>query len=175
MQLADTKNLETSNQDALMDTGDENKYIVFSLGKELYGAKLLEVREVVETMPTKSVPNTVESFVGVCNLRGQIIGVVDLRKRFDILDAQAERSILFVFETDSGAIAATVDKIISVSNISPKDVEFKPNIVSTISSKYILGIAKLNSDLVTLIDLKSILSQDELTKVEQSKILTKAS
>ena len=155
------------------EAGDDSKYIIFSLGSELYGAKLLEVREVVETMPTKSVPNTIAAFKGVCNLRGQIIGVVDLRLRFGIESDKALRPVLFVFETESGAIAAAVDQIVSVSVIPPKDIESKPNIVSSIPSKYILGIGKMDSRLITLVDLKTILSQEELTRVDQSRILEK--
>ncbi len=155
------------------DVADENKYIIFSLGEDYYGAKLLEVREVVEVLPTKSVPNTVPSFKGVCNLRGQIIGVVDLRIRFSIEAPKAIRSVLLVFETESGAIASSVDQIASVSVIMPNDVEWRPNIVSSIPSKYIIGIGKLDQKMITLIDLKAVLSHDELTNIERSKMLAK--
>lgn len=157
------------------DSSDEHKYVIFRLGKELYGAKLLAVREVVEVLPTKSVPNTVSSFQGVCNLRGQIIGVVDLRARFDVREAVPDRPVLLVFDTDSGAIAASVDQIASVSVIAPSDVEERPNIVSSIPTKYILGIGKLDGRMITLVDLKSVLSHEELTSVERSKMLLKAS
>jgi purine-binding chemotaxis protein CheW len=160
--------------DSTNEAGDESKFIIFSLGSELYGAKLLEVREVVETMPTKSVPNTITAFKGVCNLRGQIVGVVDLRLRFSIDCEKASRPVLFVFETESGAIAASVDQIVSVCVISPQDIETKPNIVSSIPTRYIIGIGKMDSRLVTLVDLKSILSQEELIRMDQSQILLKA-
>ncbi|MCX6109700.1 MAG: chemotaxis protein CheW [Proteobacteria bacterium] len=155
------------------DAADENKYIIFALGEEYYGAKLLEVREVVEFLPTKSVPNTVPSFQGVCNLRGQIIGVVDLRIRFSIDAPKATRSVLLVFDTESGAIASSVDQIASVSVILPNDVEWRPNIVSSIPSKYIIGIGKLDQKMITIIDLKAVLSHDELTNIERSKMLVK--
>jgi purine-binding chemotaxis protein CheW len=165
---------DQSDADVSAEVGDEHKYIIFRLGKELYGVRLLEVREVVETMPTISVPNTVTSFQGVCNLRGQIIGVVDLRSRFDITSSIAERPVLVVFETESGAIAAAVDQIVSVSIIAPTDVETKPNIVSSIPVKYIIGIGKLDKRLVTIVNLHLILSQEELVRVENSKLLLKA-
>lgn len=153
---------------------DENKYIVFALGSELYSAKLLEVREVVEPLSTKQVPNTVPSFEGVCNLRGQIIGVVNLRKRFGVDAPQALRPVLLVFDTDSGAIATSVDEIVSVSIIPDHDIESRPNIVSMVPSKFILGIGKLEDRMVTMIDLKAVLSHDELTNIEHSKMTIRA-
>ena len=158
----------------LEENGDEHKFIIFSLGNEIYGARLLEVREVVEALPTKIVPNTISSFIGVSNLRGQIVGVLDLRKRFSIEYQKAERPVFLVFDTPSGALASQVDKVESVSVIAPDDIEDKPNIVSTIPSKFILGIGKVDDRMVTIIDLKSVLSNEELTYVENSQLLVKS-
>lgn len=156
------------------ETGDEHKFIIFSLGNEIYGARLLEVREVVEALPTKIVPNTISSFIGVSNLRGQIVGVLDLRKRFSIEFQKADRPVFLVFDTPSGALASQVDKVESVSVIAPDDIEYKPNIVSTIPSRFILGIGKVDERMVTIIDLKSVLSNEELTYVENSQLLAKS-
>lgn len=165
--------MNTMDQNLIDEKSDDNKFIIFCLGEELYGAKLLEVREVVEAIQTKSVPNTISSFMGVCNLRGQIIGVVDLRLRFSIEAPVAERPIFLVFDTDSGGIAAAVDRIVSVSVIPSQDVEVRPNIVSNIPTRYILGIGKLEQRLITLVDLRQVLSQEELARVEQSRMLLK--
>lgn len=153
---------------------DEHKYVLFSLAGEQYGARLLEIREVVESLPLKKVPNTIEAFQGVGNLRGRIIGVIDLRISFSLFAPPAERPVLLLFDTDSGPIACIVDRILSVAVISPVDVEKQPNIVSTIPRKYILGIGKIDGMMVTLLDLKSVLSHAELLNVDQSKIQVKA-
>ena len=154
---------------------DDDKYVVFRLGNELYGARLLDVREVVETMPIKAVPNTIPSFQGVCNLRGQVIGVIDLRKRFTITAPPVDRPVMFIFETDSGAIAAAVDQVDCVTVISPQDVDTKVNIVASIPLKYILGVGKQAGRMIILVALKDILTHEELRSVESSKILAKAS
>ena len=156
------------------ETGDEHKFIIFSLGNEIYGARLLEVREVVEALPTKVVPNTIDSFIGVSNLRGQIVGVLDLRMRFGIDYEKAERPVFLVFDTPSGALATRVDKVESVSVIAPGDIENRPNIVSSIPSRFIIGIGKVEDRMVTIIDLKSVLSNEELTNVESSQLLSKS-
>ncbi len=166
-----------TNQDASTadDLADLHKYVIFSLGEELYGTKLLEVREVVEMLPTKTVPNTVEAFKGVCNLRGQIIGVIDLKNRFKIQSQEVPRPVLLVFETDSGSIAALADKIESVSVIPEQDIQFKLNIVSSIPNKFISGIGKHKDRMITLIDLKAVLSSEELSSVKETNSLAKAS
>jgi purine-binding chemotaxis protein CheW len=163
-----------SEAQAIAEVGeDENKYIVFSLGGELYGTKLLSVREVIEAMATKAVPNTIPSFLGVCNLRGQIVGVIDLRIRFGVVAPPAERPIFLVFETSSGLIGAAVDRIVSVSEIPSHQVEAKPNIVCAVPARYIQGIGKWDDRLVTLIDLRDVLSHEELAHTDASRILLK--
>jgi purine-binding chemotaxis protein CheW len=149
---------------------DAEKYVVFRLADEWYGANLLDVREVVESVPVKPVPNTISAFKGVCNLRGQIIGVLDLRERFGLKAAAWEKSVLLVFETETGAIASAVDQIMSVSSIPKDQIEFKPNVVALVPTKYIQGIGKLNDRLVTLLDLKKILNHVELTELEQTRL-----
>lgn len=166
---------QNEDQSPELSDGNEDKFIVYQLGGECYGTRLTEVREVVELPPTKKVPNTVQSFIGVCNLRGQIIGVVDLRQRFDLPQDQEQRPIILVTETESGSIACVVDKIVSVSMITPDQIETKPNIVAAIPTKYIYGIGKLGEDLVTIINLQTILTAEELSSVADSKILKKAS
>ena len=171
--MQDTREIETT-RSQIEETGDENKFIIFSLGNEIYGARLLEVREVVEALPTKVVPNTISSFIGVSNLRGQIVGVLDLRLRFNIDYEKPERPVFLVFDTPSGALASQVDKVESVSVIAPGDIEHKPNIVSSIPSKFILGIGKVDGRMVTIIDLKSVLSHEELTHVESTHFMEKS-
>jgi len=149
---------------------DAEKYVVFRLAEEWYGANLLDVREVVESMPVKPVPNTIAAFKGVCNLRGQIIGVLDLRERFGLKGAAWEKSVLLVFETETGAIASAVDQIMSVSTIPADQIEFKPNVVALVPTKYIQGIGKLENRLVTILDLKKILNHVELTELEQTRL-----
>lgn len=161
--------ISEQNREQSINDDDENKYVVFELGNELYGARIADVREVVQLLPIKPVPNTIGSFVGVCNLKGQIVGVIDLRQRFSTKSTSSS-PVMLVTETNSGAICCIVDAIRSVSNILPEDIERSPNIIATIPMKYIYGIGKYESRLVTLIQLPLILSSEELTSVEHSRM-----
>ena len=151
-----------------LEESDDHKYIIFYLGRELYATPLTLTREVVEVIPTKPVPNTVESFLGVCNLRGQIVGVIDLETRFGIAGDNAGSKVYFVFDSGDRVIAAQAGRIVSVDLIPPENVETKPAIVSNIPQKHIIGIAKHNKNLITIINFRSLLSQEDLCNISTS-------
>lgn len=166
-------NTDPFKQDLTSDQGDEHKYIVFKLGSEVYGTPLLAVREVVEVLAIKALPNTIPAFKGVFNLRGQIVGVLDLHVRFGLDQDGENRPVLLVFDLEAGALAAQVDQIISVDVIAPNQIEHKANIISTVPTQYIRGIAMTKKHMITLIDLQSLLSADELTQLNSSRILAR--
>lgn len=141
---------------------DATKYILFQLGTELYGTPLLGVREVVEPLEPKQVPNTVGWFTGVINIRGQIIGVIDLRKRFGHSDKTNAHQALMVFDTQAGPLAALVDKVEAVVRISDQEIEKRPNVQTNVPMNFLLGIASAHERLVTLIDLAQVLGAEEL-------------
>ena len=168
-----TMSTDRFNHDIAPDHGDEHKYIIFKLGSEAYGTPLLAVREVVEVMAIKPLPNTVPAFKGVCNLRGQIVGVLDLHVRFGLDRDPDSRPVLLVFDLQAGALAAQVDQIFSVDVIAPSQIENKANIISAVPIQYIRGIAMAKNQMITVIDLPSLLSADELTQLSNSRILAR--
>ena len=82
---------------------------------------------------------------------------------------------MLVAETVSGAIACIVDRINSVSVITPDQIETKPNIVAALPMNFVYGVGKLGDRLATIVNLQSILSSEELVSIDNSKILEKAS
>ncbi len=130
------------------------KYMLFQLGGETYGTPLLQVREVIENRASKPVPNSAAAFEGVINLRGEIVGIVDLRKILKI-EPQSSLSIL-VFDAEQGAMGAVVDRCIAVAEILDKDIDQKSNVGGRDGVNFFLGIGKREAGLVTLIDLNKI-------------------
>lgn len=157
-----------------MNTNDEengsSRYLVFRLGNETFGTPLLGVREVVEYQSPKPVPNSVDYCLGVVNIRGEIVGVLDLRKKFgfkaDILPA----SSMLVFSTEAGSISSVVDQVEAVADIPEEEIEKKPNILTRVPMDFLLGIGRFDSKLITLIDLNKILNNEELTNLKNSKL-----
>ncbi|MCX6126790.1 MAG: chemotaxis protein CheW, partial [Proteobacteria bacterium] len=80
---------------------EESRFILFRLGKEQYAVNLTDVEEVLESPDMTSVPNTVPSFIGVCNVRGQIVGVLDLRKHFNISPCETTKPVVLIFNTET--------------------------------------------------------------------------
>jgi purine-binding chemotaxis protein CheW len=117
---------------------------------------------VVEPQEPKPIPNTVPFFSGVINLRGQVIGVVDLRKRFGCEPLNRPRMALIVFPTESGPLGALVDEIESVAKIPSSNIESNAAVRTHVPADYFIGVGKQDDRLVSLIDLNRILGSEEL-------------
>ncbi len=135
------------------DTIEENRYLLFKLGGNTYGTPLLTVREVVEATRPQSIPEAERDFLGVIEIRGQVVGVVDLRLKFNHTPDNNQHSALLVFDTEMGPKAALVDKVESVQRITAAHIDSSPNINTTVPKQFIKGVARLNGQLVTLLDL----------------------
>jgi purine-binding chemotaxis protein CheW len=94
----------------------------------MYGTQLLQVREVIEKQEAKPVPNTIDSYLGVINVRGEIIGAIDLRIKFGypIVEEVQKNSAMIVFNTSSGAIAVLTDKLEGVFQLNLVEKYQKP-------------------------------------------------
>lgn len=136
------------------------QYFIFRLGSQNYGTPLSEVAEVIEHAPPKWVPHMKDWFLGVINLRGKVVGVIDLRDRFGIEKETSKCSL--VFETEQGPLVAMIDEGVAVRDISPSDIDRHPNIKLKIPTHFLIGFARHEDEVVALIKLNEILSRDEL-------------
>lgn len=141
---------------------DTHKYLIYQLGSENFATPLIEVREVVEFRSAKPIPHTSVFFKGVINIRGEIVGVVDLRERLNI-PASATPMAQLIFETENGPLAAIVDRVHSVTIILEKDLERRPAVHGADKDRaYFLGVGKVEDKLITVVSLRKILTPDQL-------------
>jgi purine-binding chemotaxis protein CheW len=140
------------------DNLEENRYLLFRLAENIYATPLLAVREVVEAIKPQAVPDAQKGFLGVIEIRGQVVGVEDLRIKFGHPLSVNPHLALLVFDTPNGPKAALVDKVESVQRIPSHLIDKKPNINSLGTDSYIQGIARINNQLITLLDLVSCLT-----------------
>ena len=145
------------------------RYLQFSLGKENYGMELLVVKEVIPIPDTTPLPNCPSYYVGIMNLRGQIISILDLRKRLNVSSKRddVEEAVIIV-EIDGIGIGVVVDYIGKVLNITEKDISEIPEVSKQINSKYIEGVFKDTENLTIFLDIESILNIDELKKIQKT-------
>ena len=142
---------------------DEQQLVVFDLSTESYGVDIGEVREIIRLQEITKVPRTPEFVEGVINLRGGVIPVIDLRKRFDLPIADETRDNRIVV-VDIGVI---VDAVTEVLRLSIGSIEPPASVITTAESEYLLGIAKLDDRLIILLDLKQVLTEAEQSELEE--------
>lgn len=140
---------------------NDSKFLVFRIGDELYSSPLLSIREVLEYQKPKPMPNMVNYFVGVINVRGAIVGVLDLRIKFNTKSSIDTKTTMLLCDTERGSIAAIVDYVESVQEFRDEDLERQPSVKSKVSTEYLIGVAKRENDLVTVIDLHQALTYEE--------------
>lgn len=141
-----------------------NRYLLFQVGNELYGTPLLDVREVAEYVEPKFMPNMASYFSGVINIRGSIVGVADLRKRFGQTTQVTRNTALLVCDTTQGPIAVVVDQVDSVITIQDTDLERSPPVMTAVPVEYLTGIAKVEGQLVTIVQLQKLLNEASMAK-----------
>jgi purine-binding chemotaxis protein CheW len=141
---------------------ENNRFLLFSVGGEDYGTPLLTVREVVEYQTPKYIPNMDSAFSGVINIRGTIVGVLDLRQKFNANSTVQRGVALLVCDTEQGPIAAVVDQVKAVVVLPDDKIEKQPPVRTQVKKDFVIGVAKLEDQLVTLIDLLSALSAEKI-------------
>ncbi len=141
---------------------DELQVVVFELENSYYGVHILQVQEIIKMTEITKLPNTPKFIEGVVNLRGRIIPVMDLRKRFGLnpIPVNEEWKIL-ILKTEEVLFGVMVDQISEVEKISVGIIEVPPKIVAGVKGEFISGIAKTDKRLLILLDIERILSEEE--------------
>lgn len=136
--------------------------MVFKLGKEEYGVPIIQVKEINRlTRPTK-VPRSPSFVEGIINLRGQIIPIIDMKKRFDLpLTEYTVEARIIVIQVGKQTLGVQVDSVSEVLRITSSNIEPAPSLVSGIDSEYITGVAKAGERLLILLDLNKLLNEEE--------------
>jgi purine-binding chemotaxis protein CheW len=136
----------------------ERQLVVFALGDESFGVDIESVREIIRWQPVTHMPDTPESVLGVLNLRGRVIPIVDLRNRFGMASSEATdatRILVVDIGTDVGALVDSVEEVIRVS--SDAIGELSP-VVASSNSEYIDGIAQTEDRLLILLSMERALA-----------------
>jgi len=140
----------------------EQQLVVFELSRESYGVDIGAVNTIIRMQPITHVPRAPEFVEGVINLRGSIVPVIDLRKRFG-LDSQEETkaSRIVVVETAVGLVGMVVDAVTETLSLSREAIKPPSSVVTTTESHYLRGVAKLQERLIILLAIEKLLSDAE--------------
>lgn len=147
------------------------KYLVFHLGREEFGIRVLKVREIMGVQEITAVPQTPPHVKGVINLRGKVIPVVDLRLKFGLPEVEyTQRTCIIVVqvqtETRSMMIGTVVDGVAEVLTLAASDIEDTPDFGQGVPTPYLLGLAKVKGQVKILLDIEQVLTSQELHGLE---------
>ena len=146
----------------------ELQVVGFRIGRETFGLPISIVREIVRVPDITAVPNAPDYIEGVINLRGRIIPVVDLRKRFGEKSFEVnKKNRIVVVELESRLVGLIVNSASEVLRISPSEIDEPHNVFKEGELNYITGIGKLNGRLVILLDLNRVLQRGELNGLDE--------
>jgi purine-binding chemotaxis protein CheW len=147
----------------------------FRIGKETFGVPIGLVHEIVRVPEITAVPDAPEYVEGVINLRGKIVSVIDLRKRFGEKRIERTRkNRILVAEIERKMVGLIVDAASEVLRISPNEIEDPPDVLDDAEIKYVTGVGKLNGRLVILVDLAKIMQKGEIRRLGEMAIPTMA-
>lgn len=136
---------------------DVHQLVTFLLGGEVYALDILAVQEIIRMQNITDVPRTADYVEGVINLRGKVIPIIDLRKRFNLtVQDETKDTRIIVVEIGDKIIGMIVDGVSRVLRLSASLVEPPSPIVGGVDSNYIKGVGKVNDQLIILLDLSKI-------------------
>lgn len=167
--------MSISNGDISLATSDEKalrqevQLACFKVGAELYALDIMRIKEIIRPQKLTPVPKAPSFIEGVINLRGVVIPVADMRKRFDQpINKENRKNRIVICALAGKAIGLLVDEVTEVKRFSRKEVAPSPQFIKGPEADYFLGVARCDDELIMLIDLEKVLSTDE--KIELQKL-----
>ncbi|MEW5757102.1 MAG: chemotaxis protein CheW [Pseudomonadota bacterium] len=147
---------------------DTDRWVTFRLENETYGINVMQVQEVLRVSEIAPVPGAQAFILGIINLRGNVVTVVDTRQRFGLMPKEIDdASRIIIIETENQVIGILVDSVAEVTEIRSNEIETAPNVGNDENSKYILGVTSRDSELLILVDLNKFLSEDQKHEIAQ--------
>jgi purine-binding chemotaxis protein CheW len=161
----DLRTLNQAIEDAAHEAEDTLKdmFLTFRLGNEDYGIEIRYVTEIVCLQKITEVPDMPGFVKGVVNLRGQVIPVIDMRLRFNMVSQDYdERTCIVVVSIGGAQVGLVVDTVSEVRNIDASVVSPPPNVAGADSAQYIRGMGKVGDSVVILLEGKKLLQENEM-------------
>jgi len=160
--MNDTAVQKTSAPEAKETGRQEIQLACFRVGDQLYGLDILRIREIVRPQKLRPVPKAPSFVEGVMNLRGAVIPVVDLRRRFELEVPPEDRQTRIMISALAGRIVGLlVDEVAEVRRYSRQEIQPAPHFLKGRGVEYFLGVCRRDEDLILILDLEKLLSSDE--------------
>jgi purine-binding chemotaxis protein CheW len=140
-------------------------FLVFRLGPEEFAADINNVVEIFKSQKTHEVPEIEDYIAGVINVRGKVVALVDLRKRFGLEPSpNKERTVLV--RTSAESLALIVDEVIEILELADEEISKPPTIFKGLASEYLEGLGKREDRVMVILDLEKVLSAEETLRLD---------
>ncbi|HCE4563296.1 chemotaxis protein CheW [Vibrio parahaemolyticus] len=146
---------DTSNDEVL-------QWVTFQLEEETYGINVMQVREVLRYTEIAPVPGAPDYVLGIINLRGNVVTVIDTRSRFGLIEGEVtDNTRIIVIESERQVIGILVDSVAEVVYLRSSEIDTTPSVGTDESAKFIQGVSNRDGKLLILVDLNKLLTDDE--------------
>ncbi len=140
--------------------------VTFYLDDETYGIDVMQVQEVLRVTEIAPVPGAPPYVLGIFNLRGNVVTVIDTRSRFSLPPAEiTDNTRIVIIESEQQVVGILVDGVAEVVELDTNTIDSAPNVGNEESSRYIQGVATLDGNLLIVLDLNKLLTEDEWNQV----------
>ena len=143
------------------------QWVTFKLDNETYGINVMRVQEVLRYTEIAPVPGAPSYVLGIINLRGNVVTVIDTRQRFGLMNAEiSDNTRIVIIEADKQVVGIMVDSVAEVVYLRQSEIETAPNVGNEESAKFIQGVCNKNNELLILVELDKMMSEEEWSDLE---------
>ena len=143
------------------------QWVTFRLDNETYGINVMQVQEVLRYTEIAPVPGAPSYVLGIINLRGNVVTVIDTRQRFGLDSADVtDNTRIEIIEADKQVVGIIIDSMAEVVYLRQSEVETAPNVGNDESAKFIQGVCNKNGELLILVELDKMMSEEEWSELE---------
>lgn len=158
---ANPMNTTVSKQDPVL------QWVTFRLDGETYGINVMQVREVLRYSEIAAVPGAPSYVLGIINLRGNVVTVIDTRHRFGLAPGEiTDNTRIVVIESEKNVVGIMVDSVSEVVYLRLSEIETAPNVGNDESAKFIQGVCHKNDELLILVELDRLLTEEEWADID---------
>jgi len=150
-----------------VDPNDEvHQWVTYRLGEETYGINVMQVQEVLRHSEIAPVPGSPVYVLGIINLRGNVVTVIDTRTRFGLETTETTDSTrIVIIESDEQVVGILVDSVAEVVYLKSSEIDGAPNVGTDESARFIQGVSNRDGELLILVDLNKLLSDEEWDEI----------
>jgi len=143
------------------------QWVTFRLDDETYGINVMQVQEVLRHSEIAPVPGAPSYVLGIINLRGNVVTVIDTRQRFGLPSAEiTDNTRIVIIEADKQVVGILVDSVAEVVYLRESEIETAPNVGNDEAAKFIQGVCNKNGELLILVELEKMMSEQEWAELD---------